>query len=64
MAGFLRLPWLEAVDVDDHLGKSLEGLLGQVLPVPMSTRAGALAGVGQRGQPVPGHRPDGDTLTG
>jgi hypothetical protein len=30
----------------------------------VNTRSGALADVGPRGRPVPGHRPDGDTLRG
>jgi hypothetical protein len=32
--------------------------------MPVNTRAGALAGVGQRRRLVPGHRPDGDALPG
>lgn len=32
--------------------------------MPVNTRAGALAGVGQRGRPMPGHRPYGDALPG
>jgi hypothetical protein len=32
--------------------------------MPVNTRAGALASVGQRGRPVPGNRPDGDALLG